>query len=57
LTAQVRGAGKRVVMDRWVFERRGPLHVDAVYAAAGAVHLARTLPPPVGRPRIVRARG
>jgi hypothetical protein len=55
LMAQVRGAGKRMIMDRWVFARRGPLHVDAVYAAAGAVHLARSLPAPVGVPRIVRA--
>lgn len=28
----------------WVFVRRGGGNVDAVYAAAGAVHLARTLP-------------
>jgi hypothetical protein len=28
----------------WVFSRRGDGHVDAAYAAAGAVHLARTLP-------------
>lgn len=28
-------------------------HVDAVYAAAGAAHLARTMPAPVGRPRLV----
>jgi len=56
LDAQVRGAGKRASgPDRWVFQRRGPLHVDAVYAGAGAVHLARTLPAPVGAPRIVRA--
>ncbi|MEV4384385.1 terminase [Micromonospora sp. NPDC049580] len=31
----------------------GTGHVDAVYAAAGAVHLARTLPAPVGKPRVV----
>lgn len=36
--------------DVWVFSRRGDGHVDAVYAAAGAVWLARTLPP---RPRAV----
>lgn len=41
--------------DAWVFSRRGKGHVDAVYAAAGAVHLARTLPPPVGKPRLVTA--
>lgn len=42
--------------ERWVFSRRGGGHCDAAYSAAGAVHLARLLPPPKGRPRIVRAR-
>lgn len=37
--------------DTWVFARRGRGHVTAAYAAAGAVHLARSLPPPT------RARG
>lgn len=41
--------------DAWVFVRRGAGHIDAAYAAAGAVHLARTLPPPVGKPRLVVA--
>lgn len=44
----------------WVFDRAASTgdvgHVDAVYAVAGAVHLARTLPKPVGKPRIVRPR-
>lgn len=44
----------------WVFDRAASSgdvgHVDAVYAVAGAVHLARTLPKPVGKPRIVRPR-
>lgn len=31
--------------DSWVFTRKGATPVDSVYAAAGAVHLARTLPP------------
>lgn len=30
--------------DRWVFTRTGGGHVDAVYAMAGVVHLARTIP-------------
>lgn len=30
--------------DRWVYGRRGAGHVDALYAAAGAAHLARSLP-------------
>lgn len=32
--------------DVWVFVRRGAGHCDASYAAAGATHIARTLPPP-----------
>jgi hypothetical protein len=47
--------------DRWVFSRAQPPsgaeraegHVDAAYAVAGAVHLAQTLPPPVGKPRLI----
>lgn len=30
--------------DQWVFIRRGAFPIDATYAVAGAVHLARTLP-------------
>jgi hypothetical protein len=41
--------------DAWVFSRKGEGHVDAAYAAAGAVHLARTLPTPLGRPRLIMA--
>lgn len=54
LNSHVEAAEKLRSGDRWVFSRRGGGHVDAVYAAAGAVHLARTLPAPVGRQRIVR---
>lgn len=32
--------------DRWIFVRRGSKPIDGTYAMAGAVHLARTLPPP-----------
>jgi hypothetical protein len=39
--------------DAWVFSRKGAGHVDALYAAAGAAHLARTLPKPIGKPRLV----
>jgi hypothetical protein len=42
--AQVDGAEKLPRGDGWVFTRRGGGNVDAVYAMAGAVHLARTLP-------------
>jgi len=42
--------------DTWTFSRKGQVgHVDAVYAAAGAAHLARTLPPPPD-PIVITAR-
>lgn len=58
LTSHVTGAEKLKRGDGggWVFSRKGEGHCDAAYAAAGAVHLARTLPPSVGKPRIVRPR-
>jgi len=37
--------------DQWIYGRRGTGPIDATYALAGAVHLARTMPPP--RPRLV----
>lgn len=43
LDAHVRGAEKLSQGDGWRFTRKGAGHVDAAYAAAGAVHLARTL--------------
>jgi hypothetical protein len=55
LDAQIGGAERLKRGDVWVFSRKGEGHVDAAYAAAGAVHLARTLPPPVGKPRLVVA--
>lgn len=39
--------------NTWVFARRGRGHCDAAYAAAGAVHLARLLPPRDAIRRIV----
>lgn len=45
LTAHVLGAKKYKQGDGWRFVRRGVGHVDAAYAAAGAVRLARNLPP------------
>jgi hypothetical protein len=50
LDAHVRAAEKLYQGDGWRFTRRGVGQVDAAYAAAGAVHLARMLPPPY-RPR------
>lgn len=47
LTAQTASAGKLWRGDTWVYTRKGRHPVDAVYALAGAVHLARTLPPPL----------
>lgn len=41
------GAAQRLWRgDVWVFGRKGASPIDGTYAAAGAVHLARTLPPP-----------
>jgi hypothetical protein len=43
LDAHIAGAEKLTQGDGWRFSRKGAGHVDALYAAAGAVHLARTL--------------
>jgi hypothetical protein len=64
LNAQIEGAERLMRGDTWVFSRRGTAqgvksglgHVNAVYAAAGAAHLARTLPPPPPKPAIITAR-
>lgn len=45
LDNQAEHAEKLWKQDRWVFTHRGSGgHADAMYAAAGAVHLARTIP-------------
>lgn len=46
LNAQVDAAEKLGKGDRWIVTRRGAGHVDGVYAAAGAVFIARTMPRP-----------
>jgi hypothetical protein len=46
LDDHVTGAEKLPSGGGWVFARSDGAHVDAAYAAAGAVHLARTMPPP-----------
>lgn len=56
LNAQVIGTEKSYRGDAWVFTRKGAGHCDGTYASAGAVHLARTLPPPPPKPMIVRSR-
>lgn len=50
LNAHVTGAEKLYLGDAWRFTRRGAGHCDGAYATAGAVHLARTLPP-IERPK------
>jgi len=52
LTVHMGNAEKRYVGQggMWIFDRlEGAGHVTAAYAAAGAVHLARTIPPPAPR--------
>lgn len=44
LDAQVGNSRKVTQGDGWRFGRKSGSHVDAVYALAGAVHTARTLP-------------
>jgi hypothetical protein len=56
LTAHVTAVEKLRNGDAWVFTRRGVGHCDAAYAVAGAVHLARTAPAPVGAPRVITRR-
>jgi hypothetical protein len=45
LDAHLTGSRKLPSGDGWRFARRGAGHVDAAYAAAGAVHVLRNLPP------------
>lgn len=52
LTAHNEGAERQHRGDGWVYTRKAG-HVDATYAAAGAVHIARKLPP--RRRRVVTA--
>jgi len=51
LDAHVRAAEKLYHGDGWRFTRKGAGQVDAVYATAGAVHLARTMGEPGGKPK------
>lgn len=53
VTTHVTGAAKLWSGDTWRYSRKGEGHCDAAYAAAGAAHLARTLPAPVGKPRLI----
>ena len=53
LDSQVEVAEWKYIGNKKVISRQGDGHVNAVYAAAGAAHLARTLPPDLG-PFIIR---
>lgn len=55
LSKQALGSAKlwRAGGTVWVFSRLGDGHCDTVYGIAAAAHLARTMPAPVGRPRLV----
>lgn len=53
LDAQLGAAERLFRGDVWVFSRQGDGDCDAAYAAAGAAHLARTLPPSIGKPRLI----
>jgi len=55
LTAHVHAAQKLWRGDGWVYARKDAGPIDGAYALAGGTHLARTLPPSVGRPRLVTA--
>lgn len=62
LNVHVPGADKQHIGDRWRARRRADAKsdddapVDGYYASAGAVQLARTLPPPIGKPRVVASK-
>lgn len=55
LNAHVAAAQKLWRGDGWVYARKDAGPIDGAYAAAGAAHLARTLPASPGRPRLVVA--
>lgn len=62
LDAHVLVAEKLSKSNVWIFARpvsedgAAVAYVDAAYAAAGAVHLARTLPPPPPRKKVISSR-
>lgn len=55
LNAHVGGAQKLKRGDLWVFSRRGGAHCNAAYAAAGVVHMCRTLTAKKSELRIISA--
>ncbi|MBQ1039295.1 terminase large subunit [Micromonospora sp. C81] len=55
LNSHILAAEKLWSGDVWRFSRKGGGECDAAYAVAGAIHLAKTLPTPIGKPRILWA--
>jgi hypothetical protein len=55
LNAHLGAASRLAVGDGWRFARGDGGQVDAAYAVAGAVYLARTLPRSAGPPRVIAA--
>lgn len=55
LTTHIISSAKLWSGDVWRFSRQGEGSCDAAYAAAGAIHLARTMPTPIGKPRFITA--
>jgi hypothetical protein len=47
LTAHINASARKPREDGWVFDRRNSGPIDAAYALAGAVHVARVMPRPV----------
>lgn len=57
LGLHVKSAQKLWISSRWVFGRPGTMPINGAYAAAGSWWLARTLPAPAARRRLLVAGG
>lgn len=55
MTAHIKAAQKLWRGDGWVYARKSAGPIDGAYAAAGAVHLARNLPPARGPLKLITA--
>jgi hypothetical protein len=55
LNLHMESAQKQWILTRWVFGRPGTMPVNGAYAGAGAWYLAKTLPPPMAKRRLVVA--
>lgn len=56
LNLHMKSAQKQWSGSRWVFGRPGTMPVNGAYGGAGAWHVAKTLPPPLAKPRLVLPR-